>query len=105
MRVMRNRWFFTSLVVAAGLFAGPAANLAHAQAEAWSVSGNEERTVPLPIGAYQHDGSGIFTALEFVMMTTPRNLGNQPIAYRGLLLNTGTTGNPTVKPGGFLGSR
>ena len=59
----------------------------------------------MPIGAYQHDGSGIYTALEFVMMSTPRNLGNQPIAYRGILLNTGTNNGPTVAPGGFLGSR
>jgi hypothetical protein len=102
---MRNRLIFTGLMVAAGLLVGPAAQTARAQ---WDRSGNEETTLPLPIGAYQHDGSGIFTAAEFILLSTPRNLGNQPIAYRGLLFNTGLPGNggtPTTAPGGFLGSR
>ena len=59
MRVMRNRWIITGLLVAAGLLTG--ARPAAAQPTAWDVSGNDCVPVWAPIGTYQHDGSGWYT--------------------------------------------
>jgi len=111
---MRNRWIITGLLVAAGLLtgAGPAA----AQPTAWDQSGNEENPVPLPIGTYQHDGSGWYTATEFIILNMKREVGPQLIAIRGFSLTTGTPQFPGgaspltpgiegFPPGTFLGSR
>ena len=111
---MRNRWIITGVLVAAGLLAGsrPAA----AQPTAWDMSGNDEFTVPAPIGTYQHDGSGWYLGTEFMILNQARVVGDQLIAIRGLLLTTGTPsfpggGSPLTPgitgfpPGTFLGSR
>ena len=111
---MRNRWIITGVLVAAGLLTGfrPAV----AQPTAWDVSGNDEFTVPAPIGTYQHDGSGWYLGTEFMILNQARVVGDQLIAIRGLLLTTGTPsfpggGSPLTPgitgfpPGTFLGSR
>jgi hypothetical protein len=111
---MRNRWIITGLLVAAGLLTGPA-DSARAQPTSWDVSGNEEVPIWAPIGTYQHDGSGFYTGLEFVMAHTQRIVGNQVLAVRGFVLTTGTPQFPGgaspltpgiegFAPGTFLGS-
>lgn len=105
---MRKRWIIAGLMAVLGLLAVPAAPQAHAQATSWDISGNESVPVWAPIGTYQHDGSGPYLGMEVVMMRTPRSLGNQPIAYRGVLMNFGSPGvggAPLIEPGSFEGSR
>jgi hypothetical protein len=98
---MRNRWMITGLLVAAGLLTGPAANPARAQVGSWDVSGNDCPPVWAPIGTYQHDGSGWYTGLEFVMMHQQRAIGHQAVAVRGLVDSMGLLSGT---PGAFLGS-
>ena len=110
---MRNRWIITGVLVAAGLLT--AARPAAAQPTAWDVSGNECAPVWAPIGTYQHDGSGWYTACEFMIMHTQRIVGDQLLAVRGFVLTTGTPAFPGsvdpdfppipgFAPGTFLGS-
>jgi Legionella pneumophila major outer membrane protein precursor len=110
---MRNQWIIRGLLVA-GLLAGFAGS-ARAQPNAWDTSGTEEHQIWAPIGTYQHDGSGFYTGLEFMIMKTQRIVGNQLIAIRGFDLTTGTPsfpggGSPLTPgiegfaPGTFLGS-
>jgi Legionella pneumophila major outer membrane protein precursor len=99
---MRNRRIFAALVLAAGLVAGPAAHTARAQPEAWDVSGNDCTPVWAPIGTYQHDGSGWYTGVEFIMLHQPRAIGHQPIAIRGFVDSAGLL---TGTPGAFVGSK
>jgi hypothetical protein len=84
---MRNRWIMAALVATAGLLASPVADRAKAQPTAWDVSGNEEKPLWAPVGTYQHDGSGFVTGVELVYLTMKRALGEQPIAYRGVVDN------------------
>ena len=98
---MRNRWIKTGLLVAAGLLTGPAADRAQAQPTAWDVSGNEHPPVWAPIGTYQHDGSGWYTGIEFVIMNQPRAIGHQRVAIRGFVDSAGFL---TGTPGTFLGT-
>jgi len=110
---MRNRWIITGLLVAAGLLTG--ARPAAAQPTAWDVSGNDCAPVWAPIGTYQHDGSGWYTSIEFMIMKTQRIVGDQLIAVRGFVVTTGTPDFPGgaspitpgitgFAPGTFLGS-
>lgn len=111
---MRNRWIITGLLVAAGLLAGPVSS-ARAQPTAWDVSGNESVPVWAPIGTYNHDGSGLYTGIELLIMHQKRTVGDQLLAVRGVVLTTGTPefpGDPNIPlapirgfpPGTFLGS-
>lgn len=120
---MRYRWIIAGLVAALGLVA----DTARGQDAAWDKlvargqtgenwdggRTNDDPQIWAPIGAYQHDGSGLFTGFEFVLLNQPRNLGNQPLAYRGVLVNFGVPFFPgildspplqAVPPGTFLGS-
>jgi hypothetical protein len=98
---MRNRWIKTGLLVAAGLLTGPAADRAHAQPTAWDVSGNEHPPVWAPIGTYQHDGSGWYTGVEFVILNQTRAIGHQRVAIRGFVDSAGFLSGT---PGTFIGS-
>jgi Legionella pneumophila major outer membrane protein precursor len=101
---MRYRWITTGLLVAAGLLTHPATGRVQAQplnSEPWELSGNDHPPVWAPIGTYQHDGSGCYTACEFIMMHQQRVLGNQPIAVRGFVDSAGLLAGT---PGAFLGS-
>ncbi len=82
---MRNRWIFTGLLTALGLFTGTNP----ARAEPWDLSGQTLPTTPLPTGPYQHDGSGIYTAFEFVLLKQDRSIGAQAVAQRGLVDSAG----------------
>jgi Legionella pneumophila major outer membrane protein precursor len=92
---MRYRGLGTCWVLAIGLLAGPASD--RLRAEPWDLSGNTFPTIPAPIGTFQHDGSGFYTALEFVALNQPRTIGHQDIAFRGFVdsagLLTGVAGN------------
>jgi len=110
---MRNRRIITGLVVAAGLLA--VAHPAAAEPTAWDVFGNNCPEVWAPIGTYQHDGSGWYTGVEFMIMHQKRVIGDQLLAVRGFVVTTGTPffpGDPTIpfppvlpfSPGTFLGS-
>jgi len=113
---MRNRFVIAGLLLAAGLFVGPAADHARAQPTAWDVAGREAEPVWAPIGTYQHDGSGIYFGTEALFMHSPRSIGSQTIAVRGVFFNIGSPGLPTTDPphgtgvpmieqGSFLGDR
>jgi len=105
---MRKRWIIAGLLAVLGLLTVPATQQAHAQPTAWDQSGNEAVPVWAPIGTYQHDGSGPYLGFEFLLMRTPRTLGNQPIAYRGVSATFGSPGvggAPLIEPGEFIGSR
>jgi hypothetical protein len=98
---MRYRWTIAGLLAALGLLTGPLAPNAIAQGPGWDLSGNTMPTTPLPTGPYQHDGSGFYTAVEFMMLRMYRNIGAQQVAVRGLVDSAGLL-NGT--PGAFLGS-
>jgi hypothetical protein len=97
---MRNRWIKMCLVAAAGLLINPATDRVRAE-EPWDVSGNQHPTGWSPLGPYQHDGSGFYTGIEFVLFNQPRYIGKQPIAVRGLVDSAGLLSGT---PGQFLGS-
>lgn len=80
---MCNRWFGYMLSLALGVVLGFTPD--QLRAEPWDVSGNTSPTLPLPIGPYQHDGSGFYTGIEFLMMHQTRALGKQEIASRGFV--------------------
>lgn len=97
---MCNRRIGKWLVLAV-LLAVP--TLGHAQQEAtpWELSGNSDPVVPLPFGTYQRDGSGFWTAFEFLYMNQRRQIGSQVVARRGFLDSSGII---TGVPGTFVGS-
>lgn len=60
---------------------------------------NSNPTIPIPTG---HAGdAGFYTSAEFVFLTQTRAMGNQIIAYRGIVDSTGLI---TGLPGTYLGS-
>ncbi len=111
---MRNRFVIVGLLLAGGLCIGSAANQARAQPTAWDVSGNAAVPVWAPVGTYQHDGSGVYVGIEGILWNQPRALGNQTLAYRGVLItvpvpaipaNIVFPGLPGIQAGTFLGDR
>src|SRR5262249_60691582 len=98
---IRDGWIARVLRVGAGLLGGPAPAQARAQQTPWDVSGNEPPPVWAPIGTYQHDGSGWYTAAEFVLMNQPRAIGHQRVAVRGFVDSAGLL---TGTAGAFVGS-
>src|SRR4051794_7830732 len=60
---------------------------------------NTYPTVPIPTGPTA--SAGFYTAAEYVMLTTSRNIGNQVIAFRGLI---DSTGRATGLPGTIVGT-
>lgn len=60
---------------------------------------NAEPTIPIPTG---HAGdAGFYTSIESVFMTQTRAMGNQTVAFRGIV---DSTGNITGLPGTYVGS-
>jgi hypothetical protein len=99
---MRYRWTIAGLLAALGLLTGPLAPNANAQGPGWDLSGNTMPTNPLPTGPWQRDGSGFYTAAEFIIMRQTLNIGAQNIAYRGFVDSSGLLSGI---PGSFRGSR
>ena len=60
---------------------------------------NSYPTVPIPTGA--SSAAGFYTAAEFVMLTQPRAIGNQVVAFRGLI---DSTGRNSLIPGTIIGT-
>jgi hypothetical protein len=60
---------------------------------------NSDPTIPIPTGAA--GSAGFYATAEFVMLTQTRPIGNQVVAYRGLVDSTGVI---TGLPGTYLGS-
>jgi hypothetical protein len=104
---MRNRWIIAGLLAAAGILAGPASDRARAQPTGWDVSGNEGPPLWAPVGTYQHDGSGVYAGIEGVLLSMKREVGLQQIAFRGVMLNSGSANIvlPNIQQGNFVGSR
>src|SRR5437763_7428866 len=124
MRVMRQRFIRGALLAAAAVVVGASSSRAQTPADAvyqlpitargqipmsspaaspantgFDAPLNTEPTIPIPTG---HAGdAGFYTAFEFVMLTQTRALGNQNIAYRGLV---DSTGRITGLPGTYIGS-
>ena len=99
---MRNRWIIPGLMVAAGLFFCPGNERAHAQPTAWDTSGNAHPSGWSPLGTYQHDGSGFFMGIEFILFNQPRTVGKQQVAVRGFVDSAGFLSGT---PGTFFGTR
>ena len=60
---------------------------------------NTEPTLPIPTG---HTGdAGFYTSMEFVFLTQTRAMGDQTVAFRGIV---DSTGGITGLPGTYLGS-
>ncbi|WP_157369054.1 Lpg1974 family pore-forming outer membrane protein [Zavarzinella formosa] len=98
---MCNRWLGYMLMIALGLAIGFTPG--QVRAEPWDVSGNSLPTLPVPIGPYQHDGSGFYTGIEFLMMHETRAIGRQVIASRGYVPSFDFP-NPGGSPSpGFVG--
>jgi hypothetical protein len=95
---MRHRFIGGALLATAALLAGTGT------ARAQDIGGlnpplNAEPTIPIPTG---HAGdAGFYTAFEYVMLTQTRALGDQVVAYRGLV---DSTGRITGVPGLYFGS-
>lgn len=95
---MRHRFIGGALLAAAALLAGSTA--AHAQSNTGGTYPlNSEPTIPIPTGAT--GSAGFYTAAEFVILTQTRTIGNQTVAYRGLV---DSLGHITGVPGAYLGS-
>lgn len=65
----------------------------------YDVPGLPQTNVPLPLGQAGHQG--VYTFGEFVILTQNWTLGDQIVAFRGLV---DTTGNITGIPGTYIGS-
>lgn len=100
MRLMLNRRIGKWLVVAL-LLAAPALSQAQSNSTPWELSGNNYPTIPAPIGPWQQDGSGFWTAIEFMYMNQQRAIGDQVIAQRGFIDSAGLV---TGDPGAFRGT-
>src|SRR5262249_11232837 len=99
MRVMRYRWTIAGLLAALGLLTGPLAP--DAKAQPWDLAGNTLPVTPVPTGPYQHDGSGFYTGMEFIIYRQSLNVGAQQVAVRGFVDSAGLL---TSTPGNFVGS-
>lgn len=60
---------------------------------------NTDPTIPIPTG--RAGAAGFYTAAEFVILTQRRTIGEQTVAFRGLV---DSTGDITGLPGGYIGS-
>ncbi|OWK47046.1 hypothetical protein FRUB_00745 [Fimbriiglobus ruber] len=94
---MRNRLYGGLLLVGVAVFVG--ASPAGAQ-DTYQYAGNPEINLPYPTG--NPSEHGFFTTLEFMYLTQTRAIGDQTVAYRGLI---DSTGNITGIPGTYIGSR
>lgn len=95
---MRHRFIGGALLATAALLAGTGSARAADQGFG-QVPLNAEPVIPIPTG--QAGAAGFYTAFEFVMLTQTRALGDQTIAYRGLV---DATGRITGVPGLYIGS-
>lgn len=105
---MRSRFVIAGLLLAAGIIVGPSARQVSAQPSAWDMSGTEGMPFPAPVGAYQHDGSGVYFGIEGILWNMKPEVGSQTLAYRGVLITVpvpGIGGTPQIEEGSFLGSR
>lgn len=101
---MRNRWITAGLLAAGLLLNGTA----RGQGPGWDLTGNEPKPLWAPLGPYQHDGSGFYAGVEFMLLSQKRPVGKQDIAYRGVIVTLGSpgaNGAPLIEPGQFEGSR
>ena len=95
---MTNRWIGIGLAVAAGLLFG--ANGARAQ-PLYEVPGQDSLQVPLPLSSSRPENGGWFTGIEFMLMHQTRAVGDQIVAWRGLVDSNGSI---TGLPGTYVGS-
>jgi hypothetical protein len=110
-RLMRHRLYGgTALLSAALLLACPSAGKAQetlfgfdgfggAAAADYPVPGQPGEQIPLPTG--DPGTHGFYTFFEFMYLSSYRTLGEQTIAYRGLV---DSTGRVTTIPGIYIGS-
>lgn len=107
---MRTRAGWIALVLTGGLALAPALGWAQTilgsgmNAGGLDV-GRENPIVPLPISNARPELGGFYTALQFSMVRHSRNLGNQPLAFRGLFDVDGSVqrdlgGQFVIPPGG-----
>ncbi len=96
---MRQRLFGGSLVATAAALVLASAGPVGAQTDTYAVSGLPAENVPIPTG---NPGThGFYSFFEFIYLTQTRAIGNQTVAYRGLVDSRGLI---TGVPGTYLGS-
>jgi hypothetical protein len=98
---MRHRFIGGALLATAALLAGTGTVRAQVREDQGGLNPplNSEPTIPIPTG--QAGQCGFYTAFEYIMLTQTRALGDQTIAFRGLI---DSTGRITGVPGTFIGS-
>src|SRR5437588_12005852 len=90
-RVMRHRFIGGALLATAALLAGATAG--RTQESGFPAPLNTSPNIPIPTG--QTGQAGFYTSLEFMILSQTRAIGNQTVAYRGLVDSTGViTGLP-----------
>jgi|GEM_PF-923289 len=98
---MRLRVIGRALLAAAVFLASPGSGRAQ-EGGGFQVPGNTFPTLPIPTGGGPNSGSaGFYGAVEFVFLTQTRAIGDQTVAYRGLI---DSSGRITGVPGTYLGS-
>ena len=68
----------------------------------FQVPGNTFPTLPIPTGGGPGHTAGFYGAVEFVFLTQTRAIGDQTVAYHGLV---DSSGRITGLPGTYIGSR
>lgn len=100
---MRLRIIARALLATFVVVAAPAAGFAQGDGGGFQVPGNSFPTIPIPTGGGPNSGgAGFYTAVEFLYLTQTRAIGDQTVAYRGLV---DSSGRITGLPGIYLGSQ
>ena len=95
---MRHRFYGGALLAATALFVGSGVCRAQ-ESSGFQYPLNADPQAPIPLGNPQQ--SGFYTAVEFLTFTQTRDIGNQTVAYRGLV---DSSGRITGIPGTYIGS-
>jgi len=97
---MRQRYIGRALLAAAAVLGGAVTGRAQAPANiGFDAPLNSDPTNPIPTG--RAGAAGFYTSAEFVILTQTRTLGEQTVAFRGLVDSTGSI---TGVPGTYIGS-
>jgi hypothetical protein len=101
MRMMRSSLAASALLAAVAAFSpGTLRAQVHAEGGDFAYPGRPEYTVPIPTGNPSQDG--FYFGLEYLFYDQSWTLGDQNIAFRGLVDSSGLL---TGQPGTFIGSR
>src|SRR5688572_2353612 len=94
---MRHRFVGGACLALAAVLNGAA--VGQAQQGDFQVPGNSFPTIPIPTG--QAGQAGFYLSTEFMFLTQTKTVGDQTVAFRGLV---DSGGRVTGQPGIYLGS-